>query len=189
MVDEPDVERAVAEVMPPEEEKLEGAAEGRPRPSRGPGGRFARTSGKPGRPKGSKNKPKSVPKEEPEPPSDADIALVGLACGTVWRIAGKFLKLTPLAADEQFELGRVTIPVIEKYLPGMDAWAAEFALAATLVALIELHREEKQKTPQETGAFVPTNPPVVRPGAVVVEPDGTNRPVKFPPIPSSSPLP
>jgi hypothetical protein len=104
----------------------------------------------PGRPKGS-GKGKSARKSSvvaPEPPvepqevTESDIAGAAILGGMVWKLGGGMLGLRELDKSERRELGEALAPVLAKYLPMMNEYAAEAALAVTLFGLWERTRIE-----------------------------------------------
>lgn len=103
----------------------------------------------PGRPKGSKNKPKGgveTDKPEPQAPvevSEVDVAGASQLGATVWKIAGGIMGYRPLTDSEAGELGQALAPVLKKYMPFFEQWALEINLGVTILGLAQLTRIPK----------------------------------------------
>lgn len=70
----------------------------------------------------------------------ADIAACTMVGAAVWKIAGPSFRLRPLTEAEAVELGSAAAPVVAKYLPALNDYAAEIALAMVLAGLVQTTR-------------------------------------------------
>lgn len=133
----------------------------------------------PGRPRGAKDKRKRRPRtpargrtEAPEgsdttpappadPPSDAELALVGRMCGVAWRVLGGRFRRRPLERDEERQLAEVVVPVLTKYGLTDNRWAEEISLGMVLAGLWIATEVPAEPEPE--------SPPAEPSGAEVVE--------------------
>ena len=109
-----------------------------------------------GRPKGT-GKGKSARKSAAEPDAadgpppevtETDIAGAAMLGGMVWGLVGKIVGMRALEKSESRELGEALAPVLAKYLPLLNEYAAEATLAVVVFGLWERTKIEKP-----TGSF------------------------------------
>ena len=119
----------------------------------------ARSSGRPRKPLSAEDEAKraearkraEAQRRAAEPVDPAEAVVVGRFLGVVWGLAGPFIKCRPLEQDQELKLGSAAVPVLRKYLPGLEDWGAEIALVVTIGALYQAtHYTEKDDHADQT---------------------------------------
>ena len=105
---------------------------------------------KPGRPKGSTNKPKDGATEKPKTAEELEqeARMSAFLFATVWGISTTFTKHRDISDDEALNVGRALAPVLAKYLPSMAGYALEINLLLG-VGMVWTSTAPPKKKPEE----------------------------------------